>query len=70
MSEYPWNKRNNTFTWLSSLYNPFKLLSRLQLKFSHLNKHKLHDNFKDAPSPMCDCSSETELTDLLKFFRI
>ena len=24
MSEYPWNKKNNTFTWLSSLYNPFK----------------------------------------------
>ena len=23
MSEYPWNKKNNTFTWLSSLYNPF-----------------------------------------------
>ena len=22
--EYPWNKKNNTFTWLSSLYNPFK----------------------------------------------
>ena len=25
MSEYPWNKKNNTFTWLSSLYNPFKI---------------------------------------------
>ena len=24
MSEYPWNKKNNTMTWLSSLYNPFK----------------------------------------------
>ena len=24
MSEYPWNKKNETFTWLSSLYNPFK----------------------------------------------
>ena len=23
MSEYPWNEKNNTFTWLSSLYNPF-----------------------------------------------
>ena len=23
MSGYPWNKKNNTFTWLSSLYNPF-----------------------------------------------
>ena len=25
MSEYPCNEKNNTFTWLSSLYNPFKL---------------------------------------------
>ena len=24
MSEYPWNEKNTTFTWLSSLYNPFK----------------------------------------------
>ena len=24
ISEYPWNEENNTFTWLSSLYNPFK----------------------------------------------
>ena len=24
MSEYPWNEKNNTLTWLSSLYNPFK----------------------------------------------
>ena len=24
MSEYPWNEKNNTLTWLSSLYNHFK----------------------------------------------
>ena len=24
MLEYPWNEKNNTFTWLSSLYNLFK----------------------------------------------
>ena len=24
MSKYPCNKKNITFTWLSSLYNPFK----------------------------------------------
>ena len=24
MSEYPWNVKDNTFTWLHSLYNPFK----------------------------------------------
>ena len=40
-----------------------KLLSRLRLKFSHLNEHKFCHNFKDAPSPMCDCGSETETTD-------
>ena len=37
-----------------------KLLSRLRLKFSHLNEHKFRHNFKDALSPMCDCGSETE----------
>ena len=25
MWEYPWNKKSNTFTWLRSLDNPFKL---------------------------------------------
>ena len=25
MSEYPWKAKNNIFTWLNSLYNPFKL---------------------------------------------
>ena len=25
MSEYSWNEKNNIFTWLSSLYNLFKL---------------------------------------------
>ena len=40
-----------------------KLLSRLRLKFSHLNEHKFRHNFKDALSPMCDCGSETERTD-------
>ena len=24
MSEYPWNEKNNTFTLLRLLYNPFK----------------------------------------------
>ena len=23
MSKYPWNMKNITFTWFSSLYNPF-----------------------------------------------
>ena len=34
MLEYPWNEKNNTFKWLSSLYNPFKaqILHNLKLK--------------------------------------
>ena len=40
-----------------------KLLSRLRLKFSHLNEHKFRHNFKNAMSPMRDCGSETETTD-------
>ena len=40
-----------------------KLLSRLRLKFSHLNEHKFRHNFKDVLSPMCGCGSETETTD-------
>ena len=27
MSEYPWDEKSNTFTWLSSLYNLFKGLT-------------------------------------------
>ena len=61
MSEYPWNEKNNTFTWLSSLYNPFKnaypqllidkvIKKYLDYKFSS-NQHQLKDksdihNFK------------------------
>ena len=29
MSGYLWNEKNNIFTWLSSLYNPFKTLQVL-----------------------------------------
>ena len=50
---------------LFAIHDPagVKLLSRLRLKFSHLNEHKFRHNFKDALSPMCDCGSETERTD-------
>ena len=53
---------------LFAIHDPVdsKVLSRLRLKFSHLNKHKFRHNFKDALSPMCDCGSETETTD--RFF--
>ena len=30
-----------------------KLLSRLRLKFNHLNQYKFRHNFKDALSPGC-----------------
>ena len=30
MSEYRWNEKNSTFTWLSSLYNAFGLSSKYQ----------------------------------------
>ena len=35
-----------------------KLLTRLRLKFSHLNEHKFHHNFKDRVTPVCDCGSD------------
>ena len=40
MSEYPWNEKNNIFTWLSSLYNPFKghqLQKMWSLKSEHFS---------------------------------
>ena len=33
MSEYPWNKKNTTFTWLSSLYKLFRIILQLYLIF-------------------------------------
>ena len=36
MSEYPWNEKSNTFTWLSSLYNPFKK-KKIYLHLCHQN---------------------------------
>ena len=49
---------------LFSIHDPVgvKLFTRLRLRFSHLNEHKFCHNFKDTPSPMCDCGSETETT--------
>ena len=39
------------------------LLSRLRLKFSHLNEHKFYHNFKHTLSPMRGCGSETKTAD-------
>ena len=35
MSEYPRNQKNNTFTWLNSLYNPFNV------NFEHISQRAL-----------------------------
>ena len=50
---------------LFSTHDPtgVKLLTRLRLKFSHLNKHKFRHNFKDIVVAMCDCGTETETTE-------
>ena len=40
-----------------------KLLTRLRLKFSHLNEHKSRYNFKDTVNAMCSCGFEPETTD-------
>ena len=45
-----------------------KLLTRFQLKFSHLNEHKFRHNFKDTVVAMCICGTETETTEHF-FFR-
>ena len=34
----------------------------LQLGFSHLNEHKLRDNFRDFLNPLCECKLEPETT--------
>ena len=42
--------------------NDLKLLTRLRLNVSHLNKHKFRHNFNDAINPMCSCGKEPETT--------
>ena len=39
-----------------------KLLSRLRLNFSHLNKRKVQHGFKDETNCMCDCGLATKTT--------
>ena len=36
-----------------------KRFSRLRVKFSHLNEHKVRHNFKDGTTFMYDCDSAT-----------
>ena len=51
-------KGNSTY----KIYDPLgiKLLTRLQLGFSHLSQHKFRHNFTDSLNPLCSCSLETE----------
>ena len=50
---------------LLSIHDPtgVKLLTRLRLKFSHLNGRKFRHNFKDTVAAMCDRGTETETTE-------
>lgn len=43
-------------------FKSFKLLTRLRLRFSHLNEHKFLHDLKGIPNPMNDCNSEIETT--------
>ena len=38
-------------------------LTRLRLKFSHINEHKFRHGFNDTISPACACGTEVEITE-------
>ena len=40
-----------------------KLLTRLRLEFSHLNKHKFRHGLKDTLNPLCTCGAEAKTTE-------
>ena len=42
--------------------NGLKLLTRLRLKFSHLNEHKFQHSFNGTINPTCWCCKESETT--------
>ena len=39
-----------------------KLLTRLQIKFSHINEHKFCHKFRDRVRSICNCGAEIETT--------
>ena len=51
--------------FLFSVHDPLgaKLLTRLGLKFSHLNGQKFRHGFNDTTNPMCACGTEVENTE-------
>ena len=53
------------YSWLNkwnSLSCSLKLLTKLRLGLSHLNKHGFKHSFKNCISPFCTCSLEVEST--------
>ena len=44
-----------------------KLLTRLEIQFSHLNEHKYRHGFGDTINAMCACGSEAETTEHFLF---
>ena len=48
-----------------SVHDPLgaKLLTRLRLKFSHLNEHKFRHGFNDTVNPICACGTEFKTTE-------
>ena len=53
-------KENSVFTIPDT--KGLKLLTRLRLNFSYLNKHKFRRGFNGTVDPMCKCSLKTETT--------
>ena len=54
-------KENSTFSTSDPL--GLKLLIRLRLNFSHLNKPRFRHNFRDTINYICSCSAGIETTD-------
>ena len=54
-------KENSKFSISDTL--GLKFLTHLRLKFSHLNKYKFRQNFRDTVNPMCSSSAGIETTD-------
>ena len=54
------SKKNSLF----SVHDPLgvTLLTRLRLKFSHLNERKFRHSFNNTIDPMCACGTEVETT--------
>lgn len=61
LMEFFYLKQNSPFAFHDSV--GIKLLSRLRLKFSHLNERRFCHSFKYDPGPICYCGPVTETID-------